>query len=885
MNDAAPQPIFAKDYIPHPYRIERVRLDIALDPAFTRVRASMRVRRQAAADANLPLVLDGEAQQLLSVHIDGNLLPEDAYVCTEQSLTIVDPPSDLFEIEIETGIDPSANRALEGLYLSNDMYCTQCEAEGFRRITYFIDRPDNLALFTTRITGDRESCPVLLSNGNLVASGVLDDGRHWAEWSDPYPKPSYLFALVAGDLACVQDRFLTASGREVDLRIYVEQGMQDRCDYAMDALKRAMRWDETRFGLEYDLDIYMIVAVSHFNMGAMENKGLNIFNAKYVLARPDTATDADYEGIERVIAHEYFHNWTGNRVTCRDWFQLSLKEGLTVFRDQEFSADMRAAAVQRINDVQMLRARQFAEDAGPLAHPVQPDSYIEVNNFYTATVYEKGAEIVRMIHSLLGEEKFADGLRTYLSRHDGTAATVEDFVAAMEQAGSIDLSRFRHWYHQAGTPHVTAAQAYDPERQTLVLKLSQHTPPTPGQTEKPPMQIPVRMGLVDKQSGAPVPLSLFDGAAEGVLSLEEASQTFEFSGVSRPAVASLFRGFSAPVILSEEEDGAVRALRAEVDPDPFNRWQAVQQLAMQQILDQIARIQDGATVAFDGQLIAAIGSALKDRDSDKAFIAKLLAMPGEQEVAQHLSQVDAAAVHKARYALRREIATALRAELETIYHDNRVTQSYRPDPQQAGQRALRNGALGLLAALETPATNALVDAHYRSADNMTDAMAALGLLANLDIPERDTALADFHARWRDDPLVLDKWYMVQAQSRLPDTLDRVAKLRAAPEFEIDNPNRVRALIGAFCHGNPLHFHAPDGSGYRFFADQVLALNGINAQIAARLLTAIDQWRRYMPACQTHARAALERIVAAQGLTRDVYEIASKTLDAPEASGS
>lgn len=884
MNDAAPQPIFAKDYTPHPYRIDRVKLEIALDPTFTRVSANMTIRRQGTKGVRPPLVLDGEAQQLLALRIDGNLLAEDAYVCTEHSLTIIDPPSDLFEIDIETGIDPSSNRALEGLYLSGGMYCTQCEAEGFRRITYFIDRPDNLALFTTRIIGDRESCPVLLSNGNLVASGTMDDGRHWVEWVDPYPKPSYLFALVAGDLACVRDRFITASGRGVDLRIYVEQGMQDRCDYAMDALKRAMRWDETRFGLEYDLDIYMIVAVSHFNMGAMENKGLNIFNAKYVLARPDTATDTDYEGIERVIAHEYFHNWTGNRVTCRDWFQLSLKEGLTVFRDQEFSADMRAAPVQRINDVQALRARQFAEDAGPLAHPVQPASYIEINNFYTATVYEKGAEIVRMIHSLIGEEKFAAGLRAYLSGHDGTAATVEDFVVAMEQASDIDLTQFRRWYHQAGTPRVAASQAYDAERQTLVLSLSQHTPPTPGQTDKQPLQIPVRIGLLDQQSGAPVLSGLFDGAADGVLSLDKASQAFEFSNVARPAVASLFRGFSAPVILSEQEDGAALALRAEGDPDPFNRWQAVQQLALRQILDQVSQAKDGGAFAFDAQLIAAIGSALTDCDSDKAFIAKLLGIPGEQEVAQHLSRVDSAAVHKARFALRREIATALQTELEVLYHDNIVTEPYSPDPQQAGRRALRNSALGLLATLETPATNALVDAHYRNADNMTDAIAALALLANLAIPERDTALADFYARWRDDPLVLDKWYIVQAQSQLPDTLERVQKLRVAPEFEIDNPNRVRALIGAFCHGNPLHFHAPDGSGYRFFADQVLALNGINAQIAARLLTAIDQWRRYMPECQVHARAALERIVAAEGLTRDVYEIASKTLDAAEPPG-
>ncbi len=863
----APQPIFARDYCAPDYRITQAYLEVTLDARAARVLSRLDIELRDAGGPLAPLRLDGENLELAAIRMDGAPLAPGAYTLSAEHLTLHVPKA-RFQLEIETLINPGANTALEGLFLTGGLYCTQCEPEGFRHITYFIDRPDNLAIFRTRIIASQKECPVLLSNGNLTASGALPDGRHWAEWLDPFPKPSYLFALVAGDLACVRDNFTTQSGRLIDLRIYVEQGMQDRCAYAMESLKRAMRWDETRFGLEYDLDTYMIVATSHFNMGAMENKGLNIFNDKFVLARPDTASDADFAGIERVIAHEYFHNWTGNRVTCRDWFQLSLKEGLTVFRDQEFCADQRSRPVARIEDVRALRARQFAEDGGPLAHPVRPDSYIEINNFYTATVYEKGAELVRMLQTLIGRKAFASGLKLYLQRHDGTAATVEDFVEAMEQASGKNLSQFRAWYGQAGTPEISVDESYDAATRTYAVTLTQNTPLTSGQPGKKPLHIPVAFGLLD-DSGAEIP------NAAGVLELTQAKQTFRFENMAAMPAASLFREFSAPVIVRAAPKPESQAFLMAHDTDAFNRWEAGQQYALQLLSDNARRIARGEPPVQDHRFITAFGAVLNNAALEKAFSAAALALPSEQEVARRLDVIDVEAVHLARETLRLEIASAMHEQLLAVYHANASNRPYTPDAAEAGRRALRNCALGYLTA--GGQMTGLAMAHYGNADNMTDSIAALSMLSHVAAPERQNALADFFDRWRDDSLVLDKWFTVQALSHLPDTLAHVAGLLKHPAFTLENPNRVRALIGAFCHSNQRHFHAADGSGYRFFTDQVLRLDKLNAQVAARLLTAIDQWRRFDEGRQAHARAALERIISTPGLSRNVYEIAVKTL--------
>ncbi len=874
-NDISPTPpqaIFAKDYRAPDYRITHAWLEVTLDPCATRVLSRLDiVARDPGATPLPPLRLDGENLQLTAIRMDGIPLPSDAYSVDAKHLTLHAPKAG-FQIEVETIINPGANTALEGLYLAGGLYCTQCEPEGFRHFTYFIDRPDNLTIFRTRIIGDKVTCPVLLSNGNMTASGELPDGRHWAQWDDPFPKPSYLFALVAGDLACVRDRFTTMTGREIDLRIYVDPGMEDRCAYAMDALKRSMRWDETRFGLEYDLDIYMIVATIHFNMGAMENKGLNVFNSKFVLARADTATDADFAGIERVIAHEYFHNWTGNRVTCRDWFQLSLKEGLTVFRDQEFCADMRSPAVARIEDVRALRARQFAEDAGPLAHPVRPASYIEINNFYTATVYEKGAELVRMLQTLIGREAFARGLQLYLRQHDGTAATIEDFVGAMQQASGKNLTQFYDWYAQAGTPEISVDEVYDAAAQSYALTLSQNMP---GKPDCPPLHIPVVFGLLD-QDGAEIP------GAGRMLELTAPQQTFRFDGVCAKPVASILRDFSAPVIVKTPPAPDDQVFLLAHDSDPFNRWEAGQQYALRLLSDNAARIARGEQPLQDPRFIAALAALLHDTTLEKAFVEKAfvtaaLTLPSEQEIARRMSEINVEAVHGARQFLRREIAAALHEPLLAIYRANDSNHPYTPDATEAGRRSLRNCALAYLTA--GGAMTDLAMTHYRNAGNMTDSIAALSILAHADAPERMQALDDFYGRWRDDALVLDKWFTAQALSHLPDTLSHVTALLQHPAFSYENPNRVRALIGAFCHSNQRHFNAADGSGYRFFADQVLKLDKINAQVASRLLTAMDQWRRFDTNSQAHARTALTRIVNTPGLSPNVYEIGSKTLGA------
>ena len=828
-------------------------------------------------------MLDGEGLELASITLDGTPLAEDAYALTDTSLTVLAPP-ERFTLETEAVIHPETNTALEGLYKSSGNFCTQCEAEGFRRITWYLDRPDVMAVFDTRITADKTLYPVLLSNGNPTGGGDLPDGRHFAEWHDPFPKPSYLFALVAGKLGCVEDSFTTASGRTVALRLYVEPGKEDRCGHAMDSLKKAMRWDEEVFGLEYDLDIYMIVAVSDFNMGAMENKGLNVFNDKYVLADPETATDTDYANIEAIIAHEYFHNWTGNRVTCRDWFQLSLKEGLTVFRDQQFSADMRSAAVERIHQVRALRARQFPEDAGPLAHPVRPDSYIEINNFYTATVYEKGAEVIRMMHTLLGQDGFRRGMDLYFERHDGQAVTCEDFVTAMEDATGADLRQFRRWYSQAGTPEVAVTGSYDAAAKTFEMAITQRSAPTPGQPAKEPLHVPISVGLFD-EAGAALPLRLDggdgnDGDAAGttaLLNLTRTKQVFRFRDLPAEPVPSVLRGFSAPVRLSLDLTTDARRRLIGADSDEFNRWESAQQYAAALLLEMVSAEQAGDAVPTDDAFIDALGNTLRDTALDNAVTAEILSLPGESYLAQQMPVVDVDGIHAAREALRRAIAMALKDDFLAVYHGNASNRPYTPDAADAGQRRLRNTALSYLCTLDDPAMLALCTEQAETADNMTDRMGALDILKDIQDPAGQAALDAFYAHWQNDSLVVDKWLSLQAMSTRPDTLQTVTGLLDHDAFSMKTPNKVRALIGAFCSGNQLRFNAADGGGYRFLTDRVLALDPINPQVAARLVGAFGQWRRFDEDRQRLMREALKRIVGTDGLSPDVYEIASKTL--------
>ncbi|MGD9869051.1 MAG: aminopeptidase N, partial [Hyphomicrobiales bacterium] len=775
---------------------------------------------------------------------------------------------------------PEANTSLSGLYRSRGIFCSQCEAQGFRRITYFPDRPDVLARYDVRIQADRALAPVLLSNGNPVEAGPAGHGgAHYARWRDPHPKPSYLFALVGGELGCITDTFTTASGRKVELRIYAEPGKEDRCGWAMESLKRCMRWDEERFGREYDLDVFMIVAVADFNMGAMENKGLNIFNDKLILARPDTATDVDYAAIEAVIAHEYFHNWTGNRITCRDWFQLCLKEGLTVFRDQEFTSDLRSRPVKRIADVRMLRTHQFPEDSGPLAHPVRPDSYIEINNFYTATVYEKGAELCRMIHTLVGRDGFRKGMDLYFERHDGEAATVEDFVGSMADANGIDLAQFMRWYTQAGTPELACSLRYDAGSRTAELKVSQITPATPGQTRKQPLHIPFRVGLLG-QNGDDLPLATAEGpVSNGLLNLTRTQETFRFVNVPSRPVPSLLRDFSAPVRITSSIGNEELEFLLANDSDPFNRWQAGQTYATRLMVEAVKRLASGQSPDIPSAYARAIAGPLSDTSLEAAYRAEVLRLPSESDVARELgSNVDPDAVHAAHEALRRSLAAALRGILLDIYASYRTPGDYSPDAASAGRRALRNAALSVLAATGAGEDIARVYGHYGSARNMTDKIAALAILCNHDVGERDAALTDFHDTWKDDHLVIDKWFALQATSTLPDAVERVEALASHPLFSLKNPNKVRALIGAFANMNPTGFNRPDGAGYRLVAKNVLALDKINPQIAARLMGAYKSWKMLEPRRVELARESLAEIAAHKDLSRDLYEIVSKTIE-------
>ena len=879
MRTEEPRPVRLQDYRPPDWLIETVDLDVSLHPTTTTVRAKLRIKPNAAGTP-APLVLDGEELKLRSLALDGKPLAAENFVATPDRLTIAQVPNRPFELAIETVVDPAGNTRLMGLYRAGATYCTQCEAEGFRRITYFLDRPDVMAVYTTRIEADKKEAPVLLSNGNLVSHGDLPGtSRHFAVWHDPFPKPSYLFALVGGNLGCVEDSFTTMSGRNVKLAIYVEPGKEDRCAYAMDSLKRAMRWDETAFGREYDLDIFMIVAVSAFNMGAMENKGLNVFNDKYVLASPSSATDGDYAGIEAVIAHEYFHNWTGDRITCRDWFQLCLKEGLTVFRDQEFTADQRSRAVERISDVRGLRAHQFIEDAGPLAHPVRPDVYREINNFYTSTVYEKGAEVVRMLRTLLGPATFRKGMDLYFTRHDGQAATVEQFVQCFADASRRDFfPQFMRWYSQAGTPDLKVASHYDARGKTYRLDITQTVPPTPGQPNKEPMVIPLALGLVGK-NGGDLPLVLNGEPLDrGVLELTQPSQSFLFTEVGERPVPSLNRGFSAPIKLAlpiEPED--LRFLAAH-DCDPFNRWQAAQTLAMTLLKANVAAVRAGNPARDDDGLMAALGAILNDTKLEPAFIALTLSPPSEADIAREIGgDVDPDAVFTARRKLRAAIGTRHGAALADTYQRMITPGPYRPDAQSAGRRALKNICLDLLAMTETLAAVARAFAQYQSADNMTDRMAALETLALHDRPERAAALDDFYKRYADDPLVIDKWLALQATIPESATLDRVRALTKHPAFSIANPNRIRALIGSFAQANHTQFNRSDGKGFDFVADFVLVLDPKNPQVAARLMGAFRSWRALEAKRRVHAEAALRRVAAAPSLSRDAHDIVARTL--------
>jgi aminopeptidase N len=873
MRTDTPQPIRLSDYQPPSFLIDEVALDFRLEPNTTRVKAKLTVRRNPGQSG--PLVLDGVRLNLVSAAIDGVALAPSAYDLTPEHLTLNNTP-EAFVLETEVEIDPEGNKALEGLYMSGGRFCTQCEAEGFRKITYWPDRPDVLSRFTVRVEAGKAACPRLLSNGNLVDSGDLPGGKHYALWRDPFPKPCYLFALVAGELDELADSFVTMTGRTIALRIYVDPGQAPRAAYAMDALKRAMKWDEEAFGREYDLDLFMIVAVRDFNFGAMENKGLNIFNSSLLLADGATATDFDYERIESVVAHEYFHNWTGDRITCRDWFQLCLKEGLTVFRDQSFSADQRGAAVQRIKDVRALRARQFAEDAGPMAHPVRPTSFMKIDNFYTATVYDKGAEVIRMLKTLLGAEAFRAGMDLYFERYDGTATTVEAFIGCFAEASGQDLGHFFGWYSQAGTPNVSLSADYDADAKALDITLTQATAPTPGQADKQPLPIPVRLGLLDAE-GRTLEFTMPGAEAavdEAVIVLDSATQSLRLTGVASAPVLSPLRQFSAPVKLTTTAAPADDYVLLAADTDLFNRWEAGQRLARDLIL---ARASGATDDSGEARFAAALARALADQSAEHAFKALLLALPSEGDLALAVSVVDPAAIHDARDELRARLSDALNPVLQQIHDDLGDSGAFSPDAESAGRRALRNATLDLLAAGQSRDTAQRALQHYRDAANMTDAMGGLNGLMLIGGAPFDEALADFYACWRDEPLVIDKWFAIQARSPAPDVLGRVLGLTAHPAFDPKNPNRLRALVSSFASGNIARFHDASGDGYRFLADQILATDGFNPMTAARLLEPLGAWRRYKPELGALMKAQLKRIAESPGLSKNVLEMASRAL--------
>ncbi len=883
MSNNKPETIYLKDYQPAPFQIDEVQLHFNLGEENTVVTSTLKMQRNGSGNA--PLRLDGQDFELLSIKIDGTECLAESYVVDEEFLTLSDVP-DQFELEIQTLTKPQLNTSLEGLYKSSGNFCTQCEAEGFRKITYFLDRPDAMTLFTTTIEANKEKYPVLLSNGNPIDRGELDNGRHWVKWNDPFKKPCYLFALVAGQLECIEDEFVTMSGRKVTLQIFVESHNIDKCDHAMASLKRSMQWDEDVFGREYDLDIYMIVAVDDFNMGAMENKGLNVFNSKYVLASPATATDTDFINIESVIGHEYFHNWSGNRVTCRDWFQLSLKEGFTVFRDQQFTADMFSATVKRIDDVNRLRSYQFVEDAGPMAHPIRPESYVEINNFYTLTVYEKGAEVVRMIYNLLGKETFRKGTDLYFERHDGQAVTTDDFVKAMEDTSGIDLGQFKRWYSQAGTPVLECDSAFDDKANSYRLTLKQSCPPSPGQESKQPYHIPFAVGLLNKD-GKAMPINLEgnnSGSCEdAVLDLKQSEQTFVFYDVDERPVPSLLRHFSAPVKLDYEYSTEELAFLMANDSDEFNRWDAGQRLALNLVLRLVEQHQAGEE--FDASKLSdayqayskAFETMLREQGGDLNFRAAALQLPSENYIGESMAVIDPAAIYEARWALRQALASEHEELLWQVFEQNSDAEAYKIDANSIGQRTLKNICLAYLATLESDQVIKLINAQAASANNMTDVMASMRNLMDIECPERIAAIDSFYTKWKEDALVVDKWLTLQAVSRLPGTLMCVKSLMAHEAFNIKNPNKVRSLISGFVTGNGYRFHQATGEGYQFLADQVITLNGLNPQVAARMVSPLIQWRRFDESRQVLMKGQLQRILDLPELSKDVYEVVTKGL--------
>ncbi|MFP3515384.1 aminopeptidase N [Pseudomonas sp. SIMBA_077] len=884
MRTEQPQMIHLKDYQAPDYLIDETHLTFELFEDHTLVHAQLVMRRNPARSEGLPaLALDGQQLELLSVKLDDvDLTPAD-YALTDSHL-ILHPSAEQFVVDTSVKIHPESNTALEGLYKSGSMFCTQCEAEGFRKITYYLDRPDVMSTFTTTVVAEQHRYPILLSNGNPLASGPDEDGRHWATWEDPFKKPAYLFALVAGDLWCVEDTFTTMTERTVALRIYVEPENIDKCQHAMNSLKKSMRWDEETYGREYDLDIFMIVAVNDFNMGAMENKGLNIFNSSAVLARAETATDAAHQRVEAIVAHEYFHNWSGNRVTCRDWFQLSLKEGFTVFRDSQFSADMNSRVVKRIQDVAFLRTHQFAEDAGPMAHAVRPESFIEISNFYTLTVYEKGSEVVRMLHTLLGAEGFRKGSDLYFERHDGQAVTCDDFIKAMEDANGADLTQFKRWYSQAGTPRLAVSEHYDAEQNTYSLTFTQSCPQTPDKLEKLPFVIPVELGLLNAQ-GAELPLQLScESAAVGthrVLSVTEAEQTFTFVGITEKPLPSLLRGFSAPVKLQFAYSSDQLVFLMQHDTDGFNRWDAGQQLSVQVLQGLIGQYQRGETLVMDPRLIEALRNVLTNPELDQAMVAEMLSLPSEAYLTEISEVADVDAIHTAREFARKQLADGLFDELWLRYQANREVSNvtaYVAEDEHFARRSLQNIALSYLSLSAKPEVVAATLEQFEHSDNMTERLNALAILVNSPFEaEKAQALASFAEHFKDNPLVMDQWFSVQAASPLPGGLQRVQQLMQHPAFTLKNPNKVRALIGAFAGQNLVNFHAADGSGYRFLADLVIELNRLNPQIASRQLAPLTRWRKYDSARQALMKAELERIRNSGELSSDVFEVVSKSL--------
>ena len=872
-----PQPVYLSDYQPPAYQVTHTELTFDLDPAATRVKARLQIERHPSTDSQAPLVLNGEHLTLISLAIDGSPVSDTAYQLTDEVLHIADVP-ETFILESEVEISPSSNTALEGLYQSNGMYCTQCEAEGFRRITYYPDRPDVMATFKVTVIGNATSEPVLLANGNPIDQGVLENGRHFATWEDPHPKPCYLFALVAGNLHKVEDSFETVSGRNVALQLWVEQENLDKTEHAMASLKRAMAWDEQTYGREYDLDLFMIVAVNDFNMGAMENKGLNIFNSAAVLTHPSTATDAAFQNVEGIVAHEYFHNWSGNRVTCRDWFQLSLKEGFTVFRDQCFSADTNSAPVKRIQDVSFFRTAQFAEDAGPTAHPIRPDHFIEITNFYTLTIYEKGAEVVRMLRNLLGWEDFRRGSDLYFERFDGQAVTIEDFVCCMAEVSDVDLGQFMRWYSQAGTPEIDAHGEYDYAHGEYHLTLRQRTPATPGQADKLPLHIPIRMGLVGTKSGQDLTLTLSGEklGSDAVIHLTEDEQRFVFSDVAEAPVPSLLRDFSAPVKLHFPYSREDLAFLLTHDSDGFNRWDAGQRLAMLALDDLIAAHRNGVEKVMDSRVVEAFRLLLTGSMSDKAVLAEMLTLPSEAYIAEQQPIVDVDAIHAAREFVRQSLAVALRDEFVAVYKANQSDEPYAPTPEQIAQRSLKNVALTYLMAIEDEEGVAFCETQFAAEHNMTDVRHALTLLVHSNRDDiASPALKAFGEKWAHDPLVMDQWFTIQVSRPQSDVLERVQYLMQHPAFSIKNPNKVRALIGAFAQ-NRINFHRLDGKGYALLADVVIELNRLNPEIAARLVTPLTRWQRFDEERQQLMRDELVRIKQ-EPLSSNVFEVVEKAL--------